>query len=85
MPLEIVVTDTGGDMVKMMQKEAISSGGEYFPERSNIGGINFFLARRIIDDHQGELQVSTNPPPGPDELPGAIFTIRLPLAPSQKE
>ncbi|MFC1699833.1 GAF domain-containing protein [Candidatus Omnitrophota bacterium] len=78
-PIEIKITDTGGDLLKMMQKETLSSGGEYFPERSNVGGINYFLAKHIVDDHNGELEVDTNPPANPNEEPGTIFTIKLPL------
>ena len=84
-PIEIVITDTGGDLLSRMDKEALSSGGDQTPERSTIGGINYFIAKHIVDDHQGELIVSTNPPPGPDEPPGTVFTIRLPLTQRRKE
>ena len=78
-PIEIVITDTGGDMAKAMKEETFSSGGEYFPERANVGGINYFLAKHIIEDHKGKLLVSTNSAVGPDGQKGTIFTIRLPL------
>ena len=78
-PIEIVIKDTGGDLLSRMDEEALSSGGDQTPERSTIGGINYFIAKHIIEDHQGELIISTNPPPDPDEPPGTVFTIKLPL------
>lgn len=83
-PLEIIIKDTGGDMLKVMEEHAQSSGGEYFPERANIGGINFFLAKHIIEDHKGELLVSANPTKDPAEEDGTTFTIRLPLVQKRK-
>jgi len=75
-PIEIVVTDTGGDMVEAMKETTFSSGGKYFPERSKIGGIYFFLANHIIEDHNGELIVETNTS---TKEKGTIFIIKLPL------
>jgi signal transduction histidine kinase len=75
-PIEIVISDTGGDLLKVMDKQELSSGGEYFPERATVGGINYFLAKHIVDDHQGILKISTNTA---TEERGTIFTIRLPL------
>lgn len=78
-PIEIVIKDTGRNILEVMKKDVPSSGGKEFPERANLGGINYFLAKHIIEDHQGKLIVTTNPTAGPDGQKGTVFTIKLPL------
>lgn len=82
-PIEIKVTDTGGDIIKIMKDKIIRVGGEDCPERANLGGVNFFVAKMVVEDHGGELLVETNTL-APEKI-GTIFTIKLPLTQTKPE
>lgn len=62
------VSDTGGDVNQDKVYQGVGI------ERGKEGGILYFLARRIIFDHQGDFQVSSL-----DGKKGTIFTVKLPL------
>ena len=70
--VEITQADTGIDLTEEMRKHA-TMGGELFAEQGKEGGINLFLARRIINDHNGTFDIESN------EGKGTRFIIRLPL------
>lgn len=71
--LEIEITDTGGDITKPMERGP-DFGGRWFTERTQLGGLNLFLARHITTDNQG-----TFFDPQSNQGKGAIFTVKLPI------
>lgn len=70
--IEIIQSDTGDDLTQQINDHK-TMGGELFAERGKLGGINLFIARRIIKDHNGTLDIESN------ESKGTRFIIRLPL------
>jgi len=76
-PIEVQVSDTGGYLSEVMKK-GTAFGGEESPERSGVGGINFFLAKLITNDHAATLEVIDN------KEGGATFVVRLPLVQPQE-
>ena len=70
--VEIIQTDTGLDLTKEIKTHK-TMGGELFAEQGKLGGINLFLARRIILDHNGSLIIKSN------KGKGTKFIVRLPL------
>jgi len=70
--VEIIQRDTGCDLAKESQGHKLM-GGELFAEQGKLGGINLFLARRIIHDHKGTLDIRSN------DAKGTKFIIKLPL------
>jgi signal transduction histidine kinase len=72
-PIEIRITDTGGDLTKEMGEGQIDLSNMYSPERAPLGGIDFFLAYLITEDHHGTFEIKSN------RGIGTTFIIRLPL------
>ncbi|MBI5144296.1 MAG: HAMP domain-containing histidine kinase, partial [Candidatus Omnitrophica bacterium] len=70
--IEIRQSDTGVDLAKEI-KDRRTMGGELFAEQLKQGGISLFLARRVIKDHSGSLDIESN------DGRGTRFVIRLPL------
>lgn len=52
--IEIIFQDTGGDVTQDKLYHGVA------PERGPVGGIYYFIARRIIFDHQGTWQIESN-------------------------
>ncbi len=77
--VELTITDTGGDIAKSMQRGP-EYGGEWFAERSQLGGLSLFLARHITNDNQGTFHK-----PQSNQGRGAIFTVKLPLKQPKSE
>ena len=70
--VEIVQTDTGHDLSKYMQDNS-TCGGAAFAEKGKIGGISYYIAKAVIVQHKGSLEVM------PNDVRGTKFIIRLPL------
>ena len=70
--VEIVQTDTGHDLSKYMQDNS-TCGGTAFAEKGKIGGISYYIAKAVIVQHKGSLEVM------PNDVRGTKFIIRLPL------
>ena len=70
--VEIVQTDTGHDLSKYMQDNS-TCGGATFAEKGKIGGISYYIAKAVIVQHKGSLEVM------PNDVRGTKFIIRLPL------
>lgn len=72
-PVEIKITDTGGDLTKEIGQGRLDLSNIYSPERAPLGGINFFLAYLITEAHHGTFDIQSN------KGLGTIFIIHLPL------
>ena len=72
-PIEINITDTGGDLTKKIGAGRLDLSNLYSPERAPVGGIDFFLAYLIAEDHHGTFDIQSN------QSIGTIFIVRLPL------
>jgi signal transduction histidine kinase len=71
--LELTQADTGRDLSTLLEKSArlyVNS----FPERGKVGGLNLFLAKKIITDHHGTFEIASN------DRKGTKFVVKLPLA-----
>jgi signal transduction histidine kinase len=73
--LEIQFSDTADDVT---QSAFLTSYGLISPERGKVGGIKYFLARRIVNDHHGTFDIQSN------QGKGTTFVMRLPLASPKK-
>ncbi|MFH1363589.1 MAG: hypothetical protein ABIH45_05245, partial [Candidatus Omnitrophota bacterium] len=65
---ELIISDTGGDATADKLYTGIGI------ERAKEGGILYFIARRIIFDHQGKLEMVSF-----DNGKGTSFLIKIPL------
>ena len=72
-PIEIRLTDTGGDLTKEIGVGRLNLSNLYSPERAPLGGIDFFLAYLIAEDHHGTFDIQSN------KDIGTTFIIKLPL------
>ncbi len=70
--VEIIQQDTGVDLTQEINDHK-TMGGELFAEQGKLGGINLFIARRIIKDHNGSLEIESN------QSKGTRFIIHLPI------
>ncbi len=70
--IEIVQEDTGSGLAEDIANHK-TCGGEFFAEQGKQGGVSFYIARQIIYDHKGTLELQSN------NGKGTKFVIRLPL------
>lgn len=70
--VRIVQADSGTDLTNQKRSRMLA-GGKLFAQQGKLGGINFFLAGRMIADHKGFLDIQSN------EGKGTRFVVRLPL------
>lgn len=52
--IQIIFQDTGGDVTQDEYYHGVA------PERGQVGGIYYFIARRIIFDHKGTWEIESN-------------------------
>jgi two-component system nitrogen regulation sensor histidine kinase GlnL len=70
--IEIVQEDTGSGLAGDIANHK-TCGGELFAEQGKQGGVSFYIAKQIIYDHKGTLELQSN------NGKGTRFVIRLPL------
>ena len=70
--IEIVQEDTGSGLAGDIANHK-TCGGELFAEQGKQGGVSFYIAKQIIYDHKGSLELQSN------NGKGTRFVIRLPL------
>lgn len=70
--IEIVQEDTGSGLAEDIANRK-TCGGEFFAEQGKQGGVSFYVAKQIIYDHKGSLELQSN------NGKGTRFVIRLPL------
>ena len=69
--VEIGIADDGGGVPADIEEKIFQ---EFFTTREHGTGLGLVIARRIVEEHGGELELSNKPGVG------AVFTIRLPRA-----
>ncbi len=70
--IEIIQEDTGSGLAGDIANHK-TCGGELFAEQGKQGGVSFYIAKQIIYDHKGSLELQSN------NGKGTRFVIRLPL------
>jgi hypothetical protein len=72
--LQVHLTDPGELLLPLLQNPEHYAGGSYLPQRGKLGAVHLFLARLIVLEHSGNLEISVT-----EDGKENLVVIQLPL------
>jgi len=72
--LQVHLTDPGELLLPLLQNPEHYAGGSYLPQRGKLGAVHLFLARLIVLEHSGNLEISVT-----EDGKENLIVIQLPL------
>jgi hypothetical protein len=72
--LQVHLTDPGELLLPLLQNPEHYAGGFYLPQRGKLGAVHLFLARLIVLEHSGNLEISVT-----EDGKENLVVIQLPL------
>ena len=72
--LEVHLTDLGELLAPLLQNTEHYAGGTYLPHRGTLGAVHLFLARLIVLEHSGNMEITTT-----EDGKENLIAVQLPL------